>query len=27
MVCGGGSTGDNDWEGKPSKSNLWFNMK
>ncbi|HBW82309.1 MAG TPA: hypothetical protein DEF78_22515 [Sphingobacterium sp.] len=26
MVYGGASTGDNDWEGKPSKSNLWFNM-
>lgn len=26
MVYGGGSTGDNDWDGKPSKSNLWFNM-
>lgn len=26
MVYGGASTGDNDWDGKPSKSNLWFNM-
>ncbi|WP_293946421.1 MULTISPECIES: ABC transporter permease [unclassified Sphingobacterium] len=26
MVYGGGSTGDNDWDGKPSKSNLWFNI-
>lgn len=26
MIYGGGSTGDNDWDGKPSKSNLWFNI-
>lgn len=26
MVYGGGSTGDNDWDGKPSNSNLWFSI-
>ncbi|MEZ0450131.1 ABC transporter permease [Sphingobacterium thalpophilum] len=26
MVYGGSSTGDNDWEGKPSNSNLWFSI-
>lgn len=26
MVYGGDATGDNDWEGKPAKSNLWFNI-
>ncbi|MBK0379173.1 ABC transporter permease [Mucilaginibacter segetis] len=23
---GGGATGDNDWDGKPANSNLWFNL-
>lgn len=26
MIHGGDATGDNDWEGKPAKSNLWFNI-
>ncbi|ULT27387.1 hypothetical protein KUH03_11930 [Sphingobacterium sp. E70] len=26
MVYGGVSTGDNDWDGKPSNSNLWVSM-
>ncbi|HEK20196.1 MULTISPECIES: ABC transporter permease [unclassified Mucilaginibacter] len=26
MVVGGSSTGNNDWDGKPKSSNLWFNQ-
>ncbi|MBL4678978.1 MAG: ABC transporter permease [Mucilaginibacter sp.] len=26
VVTGGSSTGDNDWDGKPKSSNLWFNQ-
>lgn len=26
MVIGGSSTGDNDWDGKPTNSNMWFNQ-
>ena len=26
IVNSGNSTGDNDWDGKPAKSNLWFNI-
>jgi putative ABC transport system permease protein len=26
IVTGGSSTGDNDWDGKPANSNMWFNQ-
>ncbi len=26
MIHGGSSTGDNDWDGKPSNSNMWFHQ-
>ncbi|OOQ61842.1 ABC transporter permease [Mucilaginibacter pedocola] len=26
LVTGGNSTGDNDWDGKPANSNMWFNQ-
>jgi putative ABC transport system permease protein len=26
IIIGGSSTGDNDWDGKPANSNMWFNQ-
>lgn len=26
IITGGSSTGDNDWDGKPANSNMWFNQ-
>jgi putative ABC transport system permease protein len=26
IIIGGSSTGDNDWDGKPKNSNMWFNQ-
>jgi putative ABC transport system permease protein len=26
IITGGASTGDNDWDGKPANSNMWFNQ-